>query len=150
MFCIHLTAGEQQVLYSNYIHCQSDASCTTERSVGLVSNGSSASGDKEITRAAEESPRPSPPPITSSDNNIFTSDNGSITGSDDSSTVPTDKPQGKAPVKRYHSFSSAEFRLSITESGSSSQLGLHTLERHEGHLHRKHEMDSATKKAFSR
>ena len=127
-------------------------SYTTERSVDLVSNGSSvtASGDKEITRAAEESPRPSPSSTTSSDNNIFTSDSGSTTGSDDSSIAPTDKPQGKAPVKRYHSFSSAESRLSMTESSSSSQLGLHTLERHEGHLHRKHEMDSATKKASSR
>ena len=106
-----------------------------------------ASGDKKITRPAEESPRPSPPPTSNSDNNIFTSDNSSTTGSDDSSIVPVTKPQAKTPVKRYYSFSSAESRLPMTESGSSNQLGVQTLERHEGHLHRKHEMDSATKKA---
>ena len=130
----------------------SDTTSTTERSVGLVSNGSSvtASGDNEITRPAEESPRPSPSPTSSSNNNIFTSDNSSTTDSDDSSIVPAAKPQAKTPVKRYHSFSSAESRLSMSESGSSNQLGLQTLESHEGHLHRKHEMDSATKKASSR
>ena len=37
--------------------------------------------------------------------------------------------------------------LSMTESDSSNQLRLHTLEHHSGHYH---EMDSATKKASSR
>ena len=54
----------------------------------------------------------------------------------------------KAPVIMYHSFSSAEPILSMTDSGSSNQLRLHT--HHGGHLYRKHEMDSVTKKASSR
>ena len=60
-----------------------DTTSTTERSVELVSNGSSvtASGDKEITRPAAESPRPSSPPTSKSYNGIFTSDNSSTTGS---------------------------------------------------------------------
>ena len=60
-----------------------DTTSTTESSVELVSNGSSvtASGDKEITRPAEESPRPSPPPTSKCYNGIFTSDNSSTTGS---------------------------------------------------------------------
>ena len=129
-----------------------DTTSTTERSMDLVSNGSSitASADKEVTKPAEESPRPSPPPTTTADNILVTSDDSSMTASDDSSGVPAAKPQAKAPVKRYHSFSTVETRHSMSESGSSSQLGLQTLERHEGHLHRKHEMDSATKKASSR
>ena len=48
----------------------------------------------------------------------------------------------------YHSFSSAEPILSMTDSGSSNQLRLHT--HHGGHLYRKHEMDSTTKKTSSR
>ena len=60
-----------------------DTTSTTERSVELVSDGSSvtASGDKEITKPAEESPRPSPPRTSKSYNGIFTSDNSSATGS---------------------------------------------------------------------
>ena len=126
---------------------------TTEKSTDLVSNGGSitASADKEITQPAEEPRQSYPPPTTTGDNTIPTSSNTDTTASsDDSSSVPAAKPQGKAPVKRYHSFSSAEARLSMTESGSSSQLSVQTLERHGGHLHRKHEMDSATKRASSR
>ena len=130
-----------------------DTTSTTGGSVNLISNGSSvsASADKEITTPTEESPQSSPSPTTTADNTVFTSDNRSPTpSSDDSSIEPAAKPPAKAPVKRYHSFSTAEARLSMSESGSSSQLGLQTLERHEGHLHRKHEMDSAIKKASSR
>ena len=48
----------------------------------------------------------------------------------------------------YHSFSSAEPILSMTDSGSSNKLRLHT--HHGGDLYRRHEMDSTTKKASSR
>ena len=129
---------------------------TTEKNIDLVSNSGSitVSADKEITQMPEEPRQSSPPPTTTDDNTIPTSSNADTTAnSDDSSNVPAAKPQGKAPVKRYHSFSSAEARLSMTgmtESGSSSQLSVQTLERHGGHLHRKHEMDSATKRASSR
>ena len=51
-----------------------------------------------------------------------------LVASDDSSNVPAAKPQAKAPVIMYHSFSSAEPTLSMTESDSSSQLRLHELE----------------------
>ena len=51
-----------------------------------------------------------------------------LVASDDSSNVPAAKPQAKAPVILYHSFSSAEPTLSMTESDSSNQLRLHTLE----------------------
>ena len=82
-------------------------------------------------------------------NIIPTSSNTNTTASsDDSSSVAAAKPQAKAPVIMYHSFSSAEPILSMTDSGSSNQLGLHA--HHGGHLYRKHEMDSVTKKASSR
>ena len=135
---------------------QTTASVTTsstETSLGLVSNGinASAAANKEITKLAETSPQSSPPPNTTADNTIPTTDDTITTvSSDDSSILPTAKPLAKTPVKRYNSFSSVEPRLSMTESGSSSQLSMQTLERHGGHLHRKHEMDTATKKASSR
>ena len=88
-------------------------------------------------------------PTTTTDSIIPTSSNTNTTASsDDSSSVPAAKPQAKAPVIMYHSFSSAEPILSMTDSSSSNQLGLHT--HHGGHLYRKHEMDSVTKKASSR
>ena len=103
----------------------------------------------ETTRPSEEPPQQQPVTSTTNTNNTTVTDDNSsrITASDDSMAA---KPQAKTPVKRYHSFSSAEPRLSMTESASGNQLNLHTLECHEGHLHRKHEMESTTKKASSR
>ena len=124
---------------------------TTVKSVDLISNGGSitASADKEIIKPAEELPQSSTPPTTTTDNIIPTSSNTNTTASsDDSSSVASAKPQAKAPVIMYHSFSSDEPILSMTDSDSSNQLGLHT--HHDGHLYRKHEMDSVTKKASSR
>ena len=79
---------------------------------------------------------------------IYHSSNISITAScDDSSSVAAAKPQTKAPVIMYHSFSNDEPILSMSDSGSSNQLGLH--KHHGGRLYRKHEMDSVTKKTSS-
>ena len=76
MYFTYLIAGEHKIFTQTTSSVNADTTSTTERSVELVSNGSSvtASGDKEITRLAKESPRPSPPPTSKSYNGIFTSD----------------------------------------------------------------------------
>ena len=130
-----------------------DTTPTTEQSMDQVSNDSSSiDANKEFTKPAEEPPQqPSPPPTTNTDNTVTTDSNIRTRTVSDSSATPTANPQAKpSSMKRYHSFSSADPRSSVTEGVSSSFLGLETLERHEGHLHRKHEMDSATKRASSR